>query len=166
MREPDTFSPIILPGGCWARKARGHSCAAAWVRFRRRSLRRRVHYGAEIYSETSVTKVRRWKTGARAASRSRVRLVRRARGARRTRIRATTFLDLLDAIALERRSSAKVKAWKSVGPSLKVNLALGELPNFTCRPGTNPQPHHLATIHVAPSIDYLEKAYADARERR
>ena len=46
---------------------------------------------------------------------------------------------------------------------MKVNLALGELPNFSARPGTNPQPHHHATIHVAPSIDYLEKAYADAR---
>jgi phytoene dehydrogenase-like protein len=48
---------------------------------------------------------------------------------------------------------------------LKVNLALGELPNFTCRPGTGVQPHHRATIHLAPSIEYLEKAYADARER-
>jgi phytoene dehydrogenase-like protein len=46
---------------------------------------------------------------------------------------------------------------------LKVNLALGELPDFTCRPGTKPQPHHRATIHVAPSIEYLEKAYSDAR---
>ena len=44
-----------------------------------------------------------------------------------------------------------------------MNLALGELPNFTCRPGANSQPHHRATIHVAPSIDYLQKAYADAR---
>ena len=76
---------------------------------------------------------------------------------------ATTFLDLLDAIALDEPFVTRVKAWKSVGPSLKVNLALGELPNFSARPGTNPQPHHHATIHIAPSIDYLEKAYADAR---
>ena len=57
---------------------------------------------------------------------------------------------------------ARVRAWKTNGPSLKVNLALGELPDFTCRPGTNAQPHHRATIHVAPTIDYLQKAYEDA----
>jgi phytoene dehydrogenase-like protein len=37
------------------------------------------------------------------------------------------------------------------------------LPNFTARPGTSPQPHHRATIHVAPTIDYLQRAYEDAR---
>lgn len=75
----------------------------------------------------------------------------------------TTFLKLLDPAALDAAFSAKLLAWKTVGPSLKLNLALGELPNFTCRPGTNVQPHHHATIHVAPSIEYLQKAYDDAR---
>ncbi len=74
----------------------------------------------------------------------------------------TTFLDLLDPGVLDAPFVAKVKAWKSLGPSLKLNLALGELPNFRCRPGTELQPHHRATIHVAPSIDYLQKAYSDA----
>ncbi len=74
----------------------------------------------------------------------------------------TTFLDLLDSSVLEESFAAKVRSWRSVGPSLKLNLALGELPNFTSRPGTNAQPHHRATIHVAPSIDYLQKAYEDA----
>ncbi len=73
-----------------------------------------------------------------------------------------TFLDLLDAGGLDRSFVDKVKGWKSCGPSLKLNLALGELPNFTVRPGTTPQPHHRATIHVAPSVDYLQKAYEDA----
>lgn len=75
----------------------------------------------------------------------------------------TTFCQLLDPSALDTAFSAKLQAWKSAGPSLKLNLALGELPNFTCRPGTNVQPHHHATIHVAPSIEYLQKAYEDAR---
>ena len=74
----------------------------------------------------------------------------------------TTFLDLLDAGTLEPSFVSKVLDWKTNGPSLKLNLALGELPNFTSRPGTNPQPHHRATIHVATSIDYLQKAYEDA----
>ncbi len=77
----------------------------------------------------------------------------------------TTFLDLLDESALDDSFRQRLDDWKTVGPSLKLNLALGELPNFTCRPGTNPQPHHRATIHVAPSIDYLQSAYEDARTR-
>jgi phytoene dehydrogenase-like protein len=75
----------------------------------------------------------------------------------------TTFLDLLDAESLEAEFVEKVVAWKTNGPSLKLNLALGELPNFTARPGTQPQAHHRATIHVAPTIDYLQKAYEDAQ---
>lgn len=75
----------------------------------------------------------------------------------------TTFLDLLDQGQLELEFVDKVLGWKTVGPSLKLNLGLGELPNFTARPGTNPQPHHRATIHVAPTVDYLQRAYDDAR---
>ena len=74
----------------------------------------------------------------------------------------TTFLDLLDRSALDASFVGKVKRWRSVGPSLKLNLALGELPNFTSRPGTRAQPHHRASIHVAPSIEYLQTAYTDA----
>jgi phytoene dehydrogenase-like protein len=74
----------------------------------------------------------------------------------------TTFLDLLDASVLDAPFLAKVRSWRSVGASLKLNLGLGELPNFAARPGTNVQPHHRATIHVAPSIDYLQKAYDDS----
>ena len=74
----------------------------------------------------------------------------------------TTFLELVNRSALESAFVSQLEAWKSVGPSLKLNLALGELPNFICRPGTNPQPHHRATIHVAPTIEYLQKAYTDA----
>lgn len=73
----------------------------------------------------------------------------------------TTFLDLLDASALPQEFAGKVRGWKTAGPSLKLNLALGELPNFTARPGSTPQAHHRATIHVAPSIDYLQRAYED-----
>ncbi len=57
---------------------------------------------------------------------------------------------------------ARLAAWRSEGVSLKVNLALGELPDFTCRPGTALQAHHRATIHVAPSLDYLQTGRRDA----
>ncbi len=58
---------------------------------------------------------------------------------------------------------AKLATWRTEGCSLKLNLALGEPPDFTARPGTNLQPHHRATVHVAPSIDYLQDACDTAR---
>ena len=75
----------------------------------------------------------------------------------------TTFLDLVPAGVLDADFLQAVRSWKITGPSLKLNLALGELPNFTARPGTHLQEHHKASIHVAPSIDYLQTAYEDAR---
>jgi len=74
----------------------------------------------------------------------------------------TTFLDLAGAEHCDPALRDKLRAWKTTGVSFKVNLALGELPNFRCRPGTDAQAHHRATIHVAPSIDYLQEAYEDA----
>jgi phytoene dehydrogenase-like protein len=60
---------------------------------------------------------------------------------------------------------AKLATWRSEGCSLKLNLALGALPEFRARPGggAEARPHHRATIHVAPSIDYLQTAHDDAR---
>lgn len=75
----------------------------------------------------------------------------------------TTFLDLTPPDALDDAFLQRVRDWSCTGVSLKVNFALGELPEYTCRPGTNAQPHHSATIHVADSIDYLQTAYEDAR---
>ena len=75
----------------------------------------------------------------------------------------TTFLQLTPPGALDDAFLQRARGWSCTGVALKVNFALGELPDYTCRPGTNAQPHHSATIHVADSIDYLQTAYEDAR---
>ena len=49
---------------------------------------------------------------------------------------------------------------------MKVNLALGELPDFTANPGTNLQEHHTGSVEMAPSMEYIERAFIDAREGR
>lgn len=121
-----------------------------------------VAYGAEIFADVPVTRVLLdddgRACGVELSDDARV----MARAVASNAHPRTTFLELVDRSALSSAFVAKLEAWKSVGPSLKLNLALGELPNFTCRPGTNSQPHHRATIHVAPTIDYLQKAYTDA----
>lgn len=75
----------------------------------------------------------------------------------------TLFLRLLDRADVPPALLARAQGWRANGVSLKINLALGELPDFRARPGTQPQAHHRATIHVAPSIDYLQRAYDDAQ---
>jgi phytoene dehydrogenase-like protein len=75
----------------------------------------------------------------------------------------TLFLRLLDSADVPPELRTKADTWRANGMAVKLNLALGELPDFSARPGTNPQPHHRATIHVAPSIDFLQRAFDDAR---
>jgi len=76
----------------------------------------------------------------------------------------TTFNALLEPQELPQQIRTKLATWQSEGCSLKLNLALGALPDFTARPGgATAQAHHRATIHVAPSIDYLQTAHDDAR---
>ena len=75
----------------------------------------------------------------------------------------TTFLRLCPSDAFESGFLARVREWRAEGVSFKINLALGSLPDFAARPGTNPQPHHKATVHVAPDVDYLQRAHDDAR---
>src|SRR5262249_2353056 len=47
--------------------------------------------------------------------------------------------------------------------SLKINVALSELPDFTALPGNQPGPQHRGTIHISPTLDYIERAYDDAK---
>ncbi len=74
----------------------------------------------------------------------------------------TLFLRLLDQPDVPPHLYRKASAWSTNGVAFKLNLGLGELPDFTVRPGRIEQPHHRATIHVAPTLDYLQTAYTDA----
>ena len=72
-----------------------------------------------------------------------------------------TFLRLIEAEHLEADFVAQVEKFKMRGSSGKVNLALDALPDFTCLPGNGP--HLRGAISISPSIDYLERAYDDAK---
>ena len=50
--------------------------------------------------------------------------------------------------------------------SAKVNLALSEPPRFTAVPEAGVCPHHHGTMHVGPTLDYLERAYDDGKYGR
>ncbi|MEW6323196.1 MAG: NAD(P)/FAD-dependent oxidoreductase [Acidobacteriota bacterium] len=75
-----------------------------------------------------------------------------------------TFLDLLDPAELPPEFVGDVRRYKYRGSSGKVNLALDGLPDFTCLPG--PGAHLRGAISISPSIDYMERAYDDAKYGR
>ena len=72
-----------------------------------------------------------------------------------------TFLKLIEANQLPADFVDSIRRFKIRGSSGKVNLSLSELPNFTCLPGEGP--HLRGAISISPSVDYLERAYDDAK---
>ncbi|HEU6445875.1 MAG TPA: NAD(P)/FAD-dependent oxidoreductase [Gaiellaceae bacterium] len=77
-----------------------------------------------------------------------------------------TFLGLLDRSALPEAFVADVKRISYASASLKINVALAELPSFSAVPSTEPGPQHRGTIHICPDQDYIERAFDDAKYGR
>jgi len=72
-----------------------------------------------------------------------------------------TFLRLLQEADLDPEFRDAIRKFRIEGTSLKINLALSGLPDFRALPGAGPQ--HRATMHICPSIDYVERAWDDAK---
>ena len=75
-----------------------------------------------------------------------------------------TFRRLLEPKALPDEFLIDVDRYKFRGSSAKVNLALDSLPDFTCLPG--PGAHLRGAISISPSVDYMERAYDEAKYGR
>jgi phytoene dehydrogenase-like protein len=75
-----------------------------------------------------------------------------------------TLLGLLEAGSLDADFEAQLRRFKYRGSSGKVNLALDALPDFTCLPGAGE--HLRGAISFSPSVDYMERAYDDAKYGR
>ena len=72
-----------------------------------------------------------------------------------------TFLKLMEPGHLPEEFIEQVKRYKYRGSSGKVNLALDALPNFRALPG--PGAHLRGAISISPSVEYMERAYDDAK---
>jgi phytoene dehydrogenase-like protein len=72
-----------------------------------------------------------------------------------------TFLKLVEPSELDPEFVRQVGNIRMRGSSGKINLALDALPNFTALPGDGP--HLRGAVSISPSIDYLERAYDDAK---
>ena len=78
----------------------------------------------------------------------------------------TAFLDHIAPASCRPTSCEDIERWKTRSGVVKINLALSELPNFTADPGTELAEHHTGSVEMAPSIEYMERAFQDAREGR
>jgi phytoene dehydrogenase-like protein len=80
-----------------------------------------------------------------------------------------TFLGLIEPAALDALDSRfrrEIETIKMDGVAMKINLALDGLPDFAAAPGTEPGPQHRGTIHIGPTMDYIDRAWDDARGGR
>ena len=78
----------------------------------------------------------------------------------------TAFLDQVGRENLPDDFVSDIERWRSRSGVVKINLALAELPDFTANPGTNLQEHHTGSVEMAPTVEYIERAFQDAREGR
>ena len=72
-----------------------------------------------------------------------------------------TFLKFIDEGELPSEFLEDVTRYRFRGSSGKVNLALDALPDFLCRPGDGT--HLRGAISISPSVDYMERAYDQAK---
>ncbi len=81
----------------------------------------------------------------------------------------TTFFGLLEPTELDTDFVLRARRIRYRGVVAKINLALGELPDFSCLPGQagkEPAAHHRGLIQIGPTMDYLERAFDDAKYGR
>jgi phytoene dehydrogenase-like protein len=72
-----------------------------------------------------------------------------------------TFLEHLDRDDLPDDFVARMEAWRSRSGTVKVNVAVDRVPEFSAKPGFDPEVHG-GTIVLAESLDDIEGAFQDA----
>jgi len=73
------------------------------------------------------------------------------------------YLELIAPAALPPEVREHMSHWRCGSGTFRMNVALAELPDFTCLPGKTTADHHTAGIIIAPTLSYMEQAYFDAR---
>jgi phytoene dehydrogenase-like protein len=77
-----------------------------------------------------------------------------------------TYLTLVERKELPEAYARDIEAIQITSPVMKINLAIAELPRYTALEGKDVTLGQNGGVHIAPSIDYLQRAYEDARNGR
>src|SRR5580704_13661959 len=70
---------------------------------------------------------------------------------------------MIDAADLSPDFLKRMKGFKTGSGTFRKNVALSERPDFTCLPGKVLAEHHQSGIIIAPTLDYMDQAFTDAR---
>jgi phytoene dehydrogenase-like protein len=73
------------------------------------------------------------------------------------------YTSMVPAGALDAEFLSRMQRFRCGSGTFRINLALSELPSFSALPGRERGDHHTAGIVIAPSLDYMDRAYTDAR---
>lgn len=73
------------------------------------------------------------------------------------------YLKLIEPRSLPAEFRERIAQYRCGSGTFRMNVALAELPDFTCLPGAALADHHTAGIILAPTLRYMEQAYFDAR---
>ncbi len=76
---------------------------------------------------------------------------------------ALLYGKLIAPSALPPAFAKAIKGYKNGSGTFRMNVALSELPDFTCLPGKAAAEHHQCGIVISPSLDYMDEAYRDAK---
>jgi len=72
-----------------------------------------------------------------------------------------TFLQFVEPKYFPDDFLTSIRNFRTRGSSGKLNIALSELPNFSALPGEGEL--HRGAISISPSVDYIERAFDDAK---
>jgi phytoene dehydrogenase-like protein len=72
------------------------------------------------------------------------------------------YTRLIDASDLSDEFRRRIRGFRVGSGTLRMNVALSELPRFSALP--EPGEHHQSGIVIGPSLDYMDRAYTDAKQ--
>ncbi len=76
---------------------------------------------------------------------------------------ALLFRQLVDRSDMPEPFARRMDQFKTGSGTFRMNVALSELPDFTVLPGKERAEHHTCGIIIAPTLDYMDQAFTDAK---
>lgn len=73
------------------------------------------------------------------------------------------YKKLISETDLDPEFNRSMDGYKCGSGTFRMNVALSELPDFLSLPGKEIAEHHQSGIVIAPTLDYMDKAYIDAK---
>ncbi len=78
---------------------------------------------------------------------------------------ALLYRQLVDRADLPADFARRMDGYKTGSGTFRMNVALSELPDFSVLPGKDRAEHHTCGIIIAPTLDYMDKAFTDAKAK-